>query len=636
MNNYHVLLGGIGADSHSVGLTILRQGLLRSGYQVSFLGTQNLLEDFGPLASSADAIFISSLDGHAKHYLSAFHEFRSRFVESSALWYLGGNLSTDSGLGIERHFISRGFDRVFVKFTDINSVLKVLAEDLQDRAPRAASQHHTERFLFPRGVYHEGESSASDDLFSSRDSVLEQWKTGYLARDIESNAKFLTSCQNFVLRQRAAHHENATIVQPRSGVPLVAEQIRYFLEFKRFGVECLSYQVDSLTRNGNFSEVDELLTRGGIEDISGLNGFPVVNHGPLELRKIVRNVNLPIQVRHSAKDPRLLAEISFAGGATSFEGGSICYNLPYYKNLPLEVSIRRWKYVDQLAGLYTSKYGVPIDREFFGTLTGTLIPPSLAICVCLIEMMLAIPEGVKSFSLGYAEQGNRIQDVAALRVMRKLSAEILRNLGCNDVQIETVFYQYMAAFPSDEKKAAELIVESGLSGGLSGARRIINKTSVEAFKIPSLQDNLDGIAMARLGLSMADRTQIDEAKVNLEEAIIEAECNAIIETVLFEGGGNLADGVIRGIAAGVIDIPFSPSVYNRGIVQTVRDCHGAVRFLSFGNLPFPRWVKEFHEDLVSERRRSEGFMNSNEDYRLIEADVLRVARNDFTAWPLSN
>ena len=81
---------------------------------------------------------------------------------------------------------------------------------------------------------------------------------------------------------------------------------------------------------------------------------------------------MPVQVRHGTPDARLLAEISPAGGFTSFEGGGISYNIPYAKNVPLK-TIYDWQYVDRLTGLYEE--GVTINREPFGPLTGTLVPP---------------------------------------------------------------------------------------------------------------------------------------------------------------------------------------------------------------------------------------------------------------------
>lgn len=91
-------------------------------------------------------------------------------------------------------------------------------------------------------------------------------------------------------------------------------------------------------------------------------------------RHVVNSVRVPLQVRHGTPDARLLTEITYAGGFTSYEGGGISYNLPYCKNVPLERTILDWQYVDRLTGLYEEN-GVSINREPYGPLTGTLVPP---------------------------------------------------------------------------------------------------------------------------------------------------------------------------------------------------------------------------------------------------------------------
>src|SRR5215813_7003249 len=223
-----------------------------------------------------------------------------------------------------------------------------------------------------------------------------------------------------------------------------------FKNFKRAGVRVLSYQVDSLTRNNNYVGAEDGIRESRMSSTSTINGFPVVNHGVSGLRKIAQQIHLPLQTRHSTRDPRLLAEISYAGGVTSFEGGAICYNIPYYKDYPLDESIKVWQYVDRLTSRYYERFGIRLDREFFGTLTATLIPPSLAIVVNILEALLAIRQGVRCVSLGYAEQGHRIQDIAAMRMLRCLAEETIRRLGYHDVQINTVFQQYMAAFSESQ------------------------------------------------------------------------------------------------------------------------------------------------------------------------------------------
>jgi len=67
-----ILLGGLGGDSHSVGLTILRQALSTNGYKVCYLGTQNCLQEFFELASLCNVVMISSMDGHSRYYLRGF------------------------------------------------------------------------------------------------------------------------------------------------------------------------------------------------------------------------------------------------------------------------------------------------------------------------------------------------------------------------------------------------------------------------------------------------------------------------------------------------------------------------------------------------------------------------------------
>jgi len=155
-----------------------------------------------------------------------------------------------------------------------------------------------------------------------------------------------------------------------------------------------------------------------------LNGFPAVNHGVSGCRRVVESVNVPVQVRHGTPDARLLTEIAYAGGFTSYEGGGISYNLPYCKNVPMETTIANWQYVDRLTGLY-EEMGVSINREPYGPLTGTLVPPCISHAVAIIEALLAAEQGVKNITVGYGQCGNLIQDIAAVRTLEELTEEYL-------------------------------------------------------------------------------------------------------------------------------------------------------------------------------------------------------------------
>jgi methylaspartate mutase epsilon subunit len=635
---YTILLGGIGGDAHSVGLAILRLALIADGYRVNYLGTQNSLEDFFRWAGFSNVVMISSLDGHARYYLRQFPDYKKRYGVKGPLWYLGGNLDIGSGIGFDKGFRDMGFDHVFVKFVDVTTVLESLRKELHSREPVAEC---TTLWDQSKDSVLSAARSVSDDrldleLFhTARRQVLDQWPTAVHATDLEDNAAFLSSvpsfhrCQSKVLAGQAP-----ILIQPRSGVPLLEEQIELFKLFKHSGVPVLSYQVDSLTRNNNYAGAAEAIQESRATGISTLNGFPVINHGVPGLRRIAREINLPLQTRHSTRDPRLLAEISYAGGVTSFEGGAICYNIPYYKDYSLDQSIKAWQYVDRLTGIYYERFGIVLDREFFGTLTATLIPPSLAIAVNIIEALLAVRQGVRSVSLGYAEQGHRIQDIAAIRAMRQLASEALSHMGYQEVQINTVFHQYMAAFPEDQERAAQLIYHSAVTAALSGATRIILKTPVEALRIPTRQDNVHGISLVKRGVMAVSEYTTDEIRVAEEVAIIRREVEAILESTIHCGQGDLARGVVSSFQKGHLDIPFSPSIYNRGEVMVGRDIEGAVRFLSLGNLQFDRELRQFHDHKMTERRRLEGLQSAKQDFLLVEEDVLRIARCKYEGWPL--
>jgi methylaspartate mutase epsilon subunit len=263
-----------------------------------------------------------------------------------------------------------------------------------------------------------------------------------------------------------------------------------------------------------------------------------------------------------------------------------------------------------------------------------LIPPALAIVVNILEVILAIRQGVRCVSLGYAEQGHRIQDIAAMRMLRRLAEEIIRRLGYQDVQVNTVFQQYMAAFPESPTRAEELIHQSAITASLSGATRMIVKTPAEASGIPGLADNLRGISLAMSGAAAA-HTPIDETRVAEECSLIRREVEAILESLLLCGRGSVSEGIVEGFRRGFLDIPFSPSIYNRGAVMTARDRDGAVRFLSPGNLQLGRELQEFHRSQMDERRRAEGLFSEQQNYLLVEQDVLRIPRCLYEGWPLS-
>jgi methylaspartate mutase epsilon subunit len=624
-----VALGGIGGDAHSIGLILLRCILVRAGFFVHYLGTQNSVTQLCQAAVAADAVLVSNMDGHAAFYLRDLLSAQAEFGVRDRLWCLGGHPAVASDHGELDRLRELGFDRVFPGYVEPAAVVSMLDEDLGTR-PSGYGRLVSEKPAPVDVTVPARRSTPTRD----RMEVLDHWYTGRYATNLEANAEVLRRCLALSDAQRLAAGEHRTLIQPRTGTALVSEQMELFHALANAGADVLSFQIDSLTRNGAYDEVELALKQRvhSPEEADRLNGYPAVNHGVPALRAITEEFwDIPLQVRHSARDPRLLAEISFAGGVAAFEGGPITYNLPYYRDYPPHEAVAAWRYVDMLAGLYRSRFDVVIDREFFGVLTASLVPPCLAVAVNVLEALLAAEEGVGSVSLGYAEQGNRVQDVAAIRALAGVARRYLNQQGATDLSVHTVFHQYMGAFPTDVAKSRLLLRGSAVTAGLSQATRVMLKTYVEARRIPSPEENVASLQLVRDTLTSVRGDEVDWAAVAVEEELIEREATAIVDAALRAGRGRVDSAVVEAVRRGYLDIPFSPSLWNAGRATAVRDVFGAVRFADAGLIPLPPDVREHHQRLVEQRLQVEGTRNLEE---IVESDVLTVARGTFEAWPL--
>jgi len=392
-----------------------------------------------------------------------------------------------------------------------------------------------------------------------------------------------------------------------------------------------SIQLDAASRKNLFAEAEEGIRKTEKGKKSFLNGYPVPVHGVAGVKEIMGAIDTPFQIRAGSPDHRFVYEVAIAGGASSVEGGFICYLFPYDKRTSPIDSLNYWKYIDKLTGIYLRDYGITINREYFGPLTCCLIEPSIPITVNIVQALLSARSGVKSISVGLAEQGNRIQDVAAIHVLKRLTKYYLAKFRYNDVHVSTVFHQYMAAFPTDTLKARELILNSSITAGFAGADRIMTKTPVESVHIPSKEDNAEGLHLTHEGLKKSKDTCIDWAAVIKEAEILEREVHSLMEYLINTGNGSVAKGILGAFQNGIMDIPFSPSIYNPGRLITIKDCDGAVRFVNPKDMPFRDDIKDFHAAKVYERMTAQRVSKISE---MIESDLTRIWKNDYLRWPL--
>lgn len=473
---------------------------------------------------------------------------------------------------------------------------------------------------------------SDDKFYQIREEVLQQWVTG---KDVNMEDGFayhqkLPTEKVFSHKLNAAKKAGTTLIQPRAGVALIPEHIELLTYLQDKGeADLLPTTIDSYTRQNRFQKAENGIEESVKAGKSMLNGFPAVNHGVFGCRQIIESLNTPVQVRHGTPDARLLAEITYAGGFTSNEGGGISYNIPYAKNADLEKTIRDWQYVDRLTGIY-EEAGIPINREPFGPLTGTLVPPCISHAVAIIESLLAAEQGVKNITVGYGQCGNLLQDVAAIQTLQTLTEEYLRKYGYGDVEVTTVLHQWMGGFPQDESKAFGVISWGSTVAALAHATKVIVKTPHEAIGIPTMEANAEGLRCTKQIISMLGDQTINTHSLMDEKVIISSETRCIVDKVFELGGGDIAKGTVAAFQAGVIDIPFAPSRYNSGKLLPARDNDGAIRIFNPGALPFTPELLEFHKMKMAERAKYE---KREASFQMVIDDVYAISKGRLVGRP---
>ena len=130
----NVVTGVIGEDVHVVGIRVIERALMDNGFKVHSLGAQVSEEEFisAALETSADAILISSLSGHAEILVN---NFRAKCVEAGlgdVILYIGGNLVMSEAQmdQAETIFKGLGFNRAYLPGSTPYKVVEDLTADM--------------------------------------------------------------------------------------------------------------------------------------------------------------------------------------------------------------------------------------------------------------------------------------------------------------------------------------------------------------------------------------------------------------------------------------------------------------------------------------------------------------------------
>lgn len=636
--SYKLLIGSVGDDSHSIGMTLLKIAFRENGFTVKNIGILNALDDFFHIAHNFEAILISCVNGHADLYLDDFPNKLNAFRLGNSkqiLWYIGGNLSVkESNETVIRKFLHMGFDFVSPKPISFKNIHEQMLKDFHNKGIKPTTVDYQIPSDYPDiDLASVNDNPMDEKSFDTiRKQVLLSWPTGAEVHNADITRNHIYPHKNLhklILRNRAK--STKPLIQPRTGVAHTTDEIDILQHLHANGLDVSSIQLDAASRKNLYEKAAEGVTRSTAGKTSLLNGYPVPVHGVKGIKTIIESIDTPFQIRAGSPDHRFVYEVGLAGGASSLEGGFICYLFPYDKTTsPLE-SLQFWKYVDRLSASYFKYYQAVINREYFGPLTCCLIEPSLPITINIVQAILSAKAGVKCISVGLAEQGNRIQDIAAHNVLRTKTLQYLSSMAYADVTISTVYHQYMAAFPTDYSKARDIIYNSSVTAALAQADRIMTKTPVESIHIPTKMDNAEGLNLTSSGINQAYDVHIDRLKIEQEIALLEEEVDGLMKYVFTAGKGSFARGALIAFKEGVLDIPFSPSKYNRGQLLTAKDCDGAIRFINPEILPFSEKVKDIHREKIQKRMSTQ---RTSQIFEVLEHDLTRIWKNDFKQWPL--
>lgn len=370
--------------------------------------------------------------------------------------------------------------------------------------------------------------------------------------------------------------QGALIIQPRMGFSAPAH-MRAGLEAMRDcpGPRIGTITIDSYTRTGNSFAASRAVERG-----AKLNGYPISSYTQLQNETLIDGLlgpDFPIQVRHGSALPQHIISALLDAGLDATEGGPISYCLPYSR-VPLRESIDAWASTcDMLAA--AAEHGTRAHLESFGgNMLGQLCPPSMLLAITILEGIFSQRHGLSSISLSYAQGTHAAQDVSALIALKRLADHFL--VGAS---VHIVFYTFMGYFPSTTRGARDLIEASARIAVHGGAERIIVKTSAEAIRIPSIEDNVHAMNWVRRAAANAGSspppppTYVDE---------IFAEAHFLIAETL-QLHESIEQAIQIAFDKGILDVPYCLHPNNRNEARAGIDEDGFVYWAQVGRIPFP-------------------------------------------------
>jgi methylaspartate mutase epsilon subunit len=376
------------------------------------------------------------------------------------------------------------------------------------------------------------------------------------------------------------HRSGDLVVQPRMGFGGLFRMREGLLKTKDSDAATVgTLTLDSYTRVGDVKSAANAL-----ESRQNLNGYPLVTYGPVITRQLIdgiQDVNFPIQVRHGSASPQDIFRTLVQSGLSATEGGPLSYCFPYGRTR-LRESIRNWQESCDILLSASSSSVIPHLETFGGCMMGQLCPPALLVAISVLEAMFFSQAGIRSVSLSYAQQTNFEQDLESLAALQQLAHRYLPQPSWH-----IVVYAYMGVFPKTPEGSSLLLKQAARLTVESGASRLIVKTAAEAFRIPSIADNIDALEAASSASIDMEAGLHGQSDYKSADNQIYLDARAIIESTLAESE-NIGVAILRATQKGLIDVPFCLHPDNAGSSTAQVGHRGRLEWLDVGNMAIKR------------------------------------------------
>jgi methylaspartate mutase epsilon subunit len=476
-----------------------------------------------------------------------------------------------------------------------------------------------------------------DRFKTMREEELSLWPTGKEV-DLEEAIEYqksLPESKSFLKVTERLHKEGKTVVWPRAGTPILDEEIKLCRTMVESGVPLIPVTTDSYTRLLQFDKAQQGLDESTRSGRPMLNGYPIINHGVRNTRKLVESCEGAFDPRVSRLSQKLGAEIAFASGMTGIAASPFVYFGSYEKNATLAECIASSQYVFRLVGYYAER-GIILTTDMHGWIPCGVFPLSVHIAAMIASALMAAEQGVKSIIPLVEGEGCMVQDLAWIRVTPRLMREYLDKFGYTDVTLPGTFGSQLPLFPVPQGmgEAFGYLNYTAMVGALGEVEAVFLRTIDEGAGVATPEAHALSYRSANwiFEVMRAQKIHIEIEEVKTEERITEMEVRAILDKLLEIGGGDIVEGTIRGVEAGIIDSPFCPNVNVQDKVLGVKDRGGACRYVEFGNLPIPKEAKEFHRERIAERERAE---KRKMDYTVAVEDFWAFSKGRIIAAPPS-